>query len=68
MWYLEYARICAYAMIILSVAVQASTLHDVKNQDRAPSLKLEVETVSESTLQARYKSKGGRWIVERGAK
>ena len=32
-----------------------STLHDVNNQDWAPSLKLVFETVAESTLQARSK-------------
>ena len=45
-----------------------STLHDVNNQDRAPSLKLEVETVGESTLQARYKNKSGRRILKAGLK
>ena len=43
-----------------------STLHNVNNQDRAPSLKLEVETVAESTPQARYKSRGGCRIVKGG--
>ena len=32
-----------------------STLHDVNNQDLAPSLRLVFETVAESTLQARSK-------------
>ena len=45
-----------------------STLHDVNNQDRASSLKLDVETVCESTQQARYKSTGGLRIVETEAK
>ena len=45
-----------------------STLNDVNNQNRAPNLKLEVETVGESTLQERYNSKGGYRIVEMGTK
>ena len=45
-----------------------STLQDVNNQDSAPSLKLEDETVAESTLQAKYKSRSGCRIVERGTK
>ena len=64
MWFLEYARICSDYFVCGS----PNKLNDVNDQDRAPSLKIEAITVAESTLQARYKSRGECRIVERETK
>ena len=63
-----YKSMCVCSDHFVGGSPSTCTLHDVNNQDSAPSLKLEVETVAKSTLQARYKSRGGCRIVERKTK